>query len=68
MEGFTSPFKNENRSLFLDAFTLEALQAVVEDHMHYYNLRRRHSTIGYRVPFVHLKRLKSEPEQSLRSH
>jgi hypothetical protein len=31
MEGFISRFKNENRSLFLDAPTLEALQVVVEE-------------------------------------
>lgn len=61
MEAFNSRFKDENRSLFLDADTLTELCQVVEDRMQHYNHRRRHSSIGYVPPMIHLK-------QALRSH
>jgi transposase InsO family protein len=50
MESFISRFKTENRSLLLDAQTLEDLQLLVEERMAYHNGERRHSTIGYRAP------------------
>ncbi len=50
MESFNSRFKTENRSLLLDAQTLEELQLVVRERMGYHNGLRRHSTIGYQAP------------------
>lgn len=56
MEAFFSRFKNENRSLLLDAPTLEALEQVVKERMTYYNDARRHSSLGYVPPWTYLKR------------
>ncbi len=39
--------ETENRSLLLDAQTLEELQTVIAERMGYHNGERRHSTIGY---------------------
>jgi len=61
MEGFNSRFKNENRSLFLDAKTMEELQAVVAERMAYYNRERRHSSIGYRAPATFVATLRPWP-------
>lgn len=61
MEAFNSRFKDENRSLFLDANTLTELCQVVEDRMQHYTYRQRHSSIGYVPPMTYLK-------QALRSH
>lgn len=55
MEAFISRFKNENRSLLLDAPTIEALEQVVNERMRYYNEVRRHSTIGNQPPWKFLK-------------
>lgn len=64
MEGFISRFKNENRSLFLDAPTQDALQTVVRERMYYYNYQRRHSRIDYQTPIAYLKQLKSRRSSS----
>ena len=58
MEGFNNRFKTENRSLFLDAQTLDELEAVVAERMAYYNRERRHSSIGYRAPASYLATLR----------
>jgi hypothetical protein len=50
MESFNGRFKVENRSLLLDAETLEDLTRVVRNRIDHYNRRRRHSSIGYRHP------------------
>jgi len=50
MEAFISRFKNENRSLLLDAPTIEALERVVTERMRYYNEVRRHSALGNQPP------------------
>ena len=50
MESFISRFKNENRSLLLDAPTIEALKRVVNVRMRYYNEDRRHSALGNQPP------------------
>ncbi len=50
-------FNVENRSLLLDAETLDELGAVVETQTRYYNQERRHSSRGNRPPYaVHLAR------------
>jgi len=56
MESFTGRFKEENQSLFLDAQNLAELVAVVDERMRYYNMERRHSTIGYQAPLTYIKR------------
>jgi putative transposase len=61
MEGFNSRFKNENRSLFLDAQTLDQLRAVVTERMAYYNRERRHSSIAYRAPAIFVATLRPWP-------
>jgi transposase InsO family protein len=50
MEAFISRFKNENRSLLLDAPTIEALDKVVNERMRYYNEVRRHSVLDNQPP------------------
>src|SRR3990172_133766 len=61
MEGFNSRLKTENRSLFLDAQTLDQLRAIVAERMAYYNRERRHSSIGYRAPARYLATLRPWP-------
>lgn len=61
MEAFFSRFKQENRSLLLDAQTLGELRDVVAERMSYYNTCRRHSQTDYLAPQTHLKRLLSCP-------
>jgi len=56
MEAFFSRFKDENRSLLLDAQTLAELSAVVEERMAYYNHDRRHSATDYLAPVTYLNR------------
>ena len=55
MEAFISRFKNENRSLLLDAPTIEALERVVNVRMRYYNEVRRHSALNNQPPRRWLK-------------
>lgn len=50
MEAFISRFKNENRSLLLDAPTIEALEKIVNERMCYYNEVRRHSVLDNQPP------------------
>lgn len=50
MESFHSRFKGEWKSLFLDARSIEELEKIVADRIHYYNAERRHSSIGYLSP------------------
>jgi putative transposase len=57
MEAFNSRFKTENRSLLLDAQTLEELQALVSERIDYYNNERRHSSIEYQAPAVFIASL-----------
>lgn len=56
MESFTGRFKEENHSLFLDAHSLAELAAVVDERMWYYNMERRHSSIGYQPPLTYINR------------
>jgi transposase InsO family protein len=57
METFNSHFKTENRSLLLDAKTLEELQILVSERIDYYNNKRRHSSIEYQAPVVFIASL-----------
>ena len=58
MESFNSRFKNENRSLLLEAEDLDDLIHVVDDRIRYYNRERRHSTLGNRSPSDYLASLR----------
>lgn len=53
--------KEENRSLFLDAQTLDELRAVVRGRMIYYNNERRHSRTKYLAPLRYFEMLQSGP-------
>ena len=55
MEAFISRFKNENRSLLLDAPTIETLKRIVNVRMSYYNEVRRHSVLSNQPPRRWLK-------------
>jgi putative transposase len=57
MEAFNSRFKTENRSLLLDAQTLDELQALVSERIDYYNNDRRHSSISNQAPVVFIATL-----------
>ncbi len=59
MESFFSRFKNENRSLLLDAQGLQALGVVVDARMRYHNTERRHSTLDYQAPLTYVENLNS---------
>jgi transposase InsO family protein len=63
MEAFISRFKNENRSLLLDAPTIEVLARVVNERMHYYNEVRRHSVLDYQPPRKWLERWLNDVEK-----
>lgn len=56
MEAFISRFKNENRSLLLDAPTIEVLERIVNQRMQYYNDVRRHSALDNQPPRRWLER------------
>lgn len=59
MESLIGRFKEENRSLFLDAQSLAGLTAVVDERVQYYDTERRHSAIGYQSPVRHIERVRS---------
>lgn len=59
MEAFFSRFKEEGRSLFLDAQSIAELAAVVDSRMAYYNIDRRHSSIGYVPPLTYIERVRA---------
>lgn len=55
MESFNGHFKGENTSLIWEQDDLDALNSIVDSRMHYYNHRRRHASLGNKVPVVFLK-------------
>jgi transposase InsO family protein len=59
MESFIGHFKEEGRSLFLDAQSIAELAAVVDSRMVYYNSDRRHSSIGYVPPLTYIERVRA---------
>jgi putative transposase len=63
MEAFISRFKNENRSLLLDAPTIETLKRIVNVRMRYYNEVRRHSALDNQPPRRWLKRWLNDVEK-----
>jgi putative transposase len=65
MESFNSRFKNENRSLLLDAPTVEMLAKVVNERMNYHNDVRRHSALSNQSPRKFLERWLSDVTRNL---
>ena len=59
MESFIGHFKEEGRSLFLDAQSIAELSTVVDSRMVYYNTDRRHSSIGYVPPLTYIERVRA---------
>jgi transposase InsO family protein len=57
MESFNGHFKQEGKSLFLDACDIEDLRMVVAKQMKYYNTKRRHSSLGYIPPMMYVERM-----------
>jgi len=58
MESFNGRFKGEGYSLFLNAQTLDEFIKVVDQRMTYYNIERRHSSIGYVPPMAYIERVR----------
>jgi putative transposase len=56
MEAFNGRFKEEGRSLFLQAQTLSELIPVVDERMWYYNHGRRHSSVDQVPPLTFIER------------
>ena len=52
MESFFGRLKVENRSLILDADSIEELTTIVQQRIRYYNRVRRHSSLGDRPPMA----------------
>ena len=59
MESFIGHFKEEGRSLFLDAQNSAELATVVGGRIAYYNTDRRHSSIGYVSPRTYIERVRT---------
>ena len=57
MESFFGRFKVENRSLLMDAKTLDELRALVARRIRYYNGQRRHSSLDNEAPMRYAKRV-----------
>ena len=63
MESFIGRFKEEGRSLFLDAQSIAELAEVVDSRMAYYNTTRRHSSLGYVPPLTYIERVRAGSAQ-----
>lgn len=57
IESFWGRFKVENRSLFLDQSTIQALEEVADRQLIYYNEERKHTSLNNRAPLVVLNQL-----------
>ncbi len=62
MESFNGRFKGENGSLFYDARNIWELRRIIDTQINYYNMRRRHSALGYLAPWSYINREVSLPE------
>ncbi len=51
IESFWGRFETENGELLLQAETLKEVRKIVGEQLEYYNRRRRHSALDYRVPY-----------------
>jgi putative transposase len=57
MESFFSRFKSENHSLFYGCAELEELVGMVSKRIKYYNVERRHSSLGNISPLKYLEKM-----------
>lgn len=57
MESFFSRFKSENHSIFYDCPDIPTLTATVSKRMKYYNVQRRHSSLGNIAPLTYLEKM-----------
>jgi putative transposase len=64
MESFIGHFKEEGRSLFLDAQNMAELAAVVDSQIVYYNTKRRHSSLGYVSPLTYIEQVRAGVAQA----
>lgn len=62
MESFLGRFKEENRSVLLEAQAVAELVEVVDQRLEYYNTQRWHSGIGYLSPVAYIERLRAAAE------
>jgi putative transposase len=67
IESFWARFKQENRSLLLEARSVDELQAVIDRQMRYYNRERRHSGVDNQPPLAYLKSEGFNPRQRCRN-
>jgi transposase InsO family protein len=51
IESFWGRFETENGELILEVETVEEVRTIVGEQLDYYNRRRRHSALDYRVPY-----------------
>ena len=64
MESFWGRFKTENRGLIWEADSLPELTKIVKGRIAYYNLNRRHSTLGQIPPWRCLSQTLSSTENA----
>ena len=57
MESFFSRFKSENHSIFYDCVDMTSLTGMVSKRMRYYNVERRHSSLGNTAPLTYLEKI-----------
>jgi putative transposase len=62
MESFNGRYKGENGSLFYDARNIWELRRIIDTQINYYNMRRRHSALGYLAPWTYINREVTLPE------
>ena len=65
MESFNGHFKGESGSVFFDARNMWELRRVIAEQIEYYNVRRRHSALGYLSPWTYIKQEVTLPEPTL---
>jgi len=62
---FNEHFKGESGSVFFDARNMWELMRVIAEQIEYCNVRRRHSVLGYLLPWVYIKQEVTLPQQAL---
>jgi hypothetical protein len=68
MGPFISHFKNEKRSLLLNAQAIEALERIVDERLRYYNVVRRHFAPDGQPPLRTLERQLNDVEKDRLLH
>ncbi len=65
MESFNGHFKGESGSLFWDVKNIWELRRAIAEQIEYYNVRRRHSALGYVSPWAYIKQEVTLPQPAL---